>query len=123
MALNTAVSSLRCRLCRNGLLDDFEVYSRSEGPFGTQLPPVLFAYTSGYFYSKNNRHLANVIEIAGYIPESTCHNFRLLAFDDNASAGDLILIGGVFYRAACVRDISPSCRIIDLEADSVEAQN
>ena len=76
--------------------------------------------TNGYFYSRNTRHVADILEIAGEIQEKILHDNRLLQFDDNALIGDLILIRGVFYRVDFIREVYPSCRILDLEVEQVE---
>lgn len=120
LALCTSVHSLKCRLCRNGLLGEYEVYSRETDRFGVPGQPQLYAFTNGYFYSRNTRHVADILEIAGEIQEKILHDNRLLQFDDNALIGDLILIRGVFYRVDFIREVYPSCRILDLEVEQVE---
>ena len=115
MALSHSVSSLRCRLCRSGLLTDYEVYCLPQGQFGLPGEPVLIEHTRGYFYQKNIRHFAEILEIAGDLAGRSDANGRLLAFDDNAAAGDLILIDGTFYRVCHVREVYPPCRILGLE--------
>ncbi len=120
MSLGSSIDSLRCRLCRNCLLHEYEVYSRQTDPFGAPAQPALYAFTKGYFYFKNKRHYAGILEIAGNIHSKNNYDARLLQFDRNASVGDLILIDGTFYRAASVREITPLCRIIDLEVEPIE---
>lgn len=123
MSLIHSIDALRCRLCRNSLLGEYEVYSRTDGQFGIPQAPVLCGSTVGYFFSKNSRHSAEVLEIAGNIAMNTLHSYRLLAFDGNASAGSLLLIGNVFYRVSFVREITQSCRILELEVESIEASS
>lgn len=120
MALGNSIASLKCSLCRNGLIGQYEVYSRETDRFGTPGQPRLYALTSGYFYSKHTRHVSEILEIAGDICERTRHDFKLLAFDNNASPGDLVRINGSFYRVAFIREIVSSCRILDLEAERIE---
>ena len=113
MALSESIDALRCRLCRNGLLREFEVYARETDRFGVPGRPALYAYTRGYFYSKHMRHLAEILEIAGNISERTGHSFRFLQFDDHAIAGDLILIGGSRRADGLRREnarLSAACR-------------
>ena len=123
MALCSTIDSLRCRLCRNSLLGEYEVYSRETDSFGLPGPPQLYAFTVGYFYSKHTRHYAEVLEIAGDLHEKTGHDRRLLQFDENASVGDLILIDGVFYRVDFIRDIYSCCRLLELKEETVEADS
>ena len=120
MALCNSIASLRCSLCRNRLLGEYEVYSRETDRFGMPSPPQLYAFTCGYFYAGSTRHYSEILEIAVDIRGKTAHGFRLLQFDDNASLGDLILIGGTFYRVSFIREIYSSCRLLDLEAETVE---
>ena len=123
LALCSSIHSLKCRLCRNGLLGDYEVYSRETDSFGVPGTPQLFACTTGYFYSKHTRHHSGVLELAGEIHEKTGHDFRMLVFDDNAAVGDLLLIDGTFYRVDSARDIYSSCRLLDLEVERIESAN
>ncbi len=123
MSFINSVNSLRCTLCRNRLLGDYEVYSLPDGQFGVPGEPVYHSCTNGYFYAKNQRHLAEVLEIAGELTERTQHNYRLLTFDDAAQVGHLVLVAGVFYRVDNVRNILSSCRILELEVYHYAAAN
>lgn len=123
MALSHSVDALRCRLCRNGLLTEYGVYSRNTDAFGIPGQPQLHASTWGYFYAKNRRHFADVLEIAGNIASRTAQDHRLLAFDSNAPEGDLVLINGVFYRVASVREITQTCRFLTLEEEHFETSD
>lgn len=116
-SLTAGIYALRCNLCRNGLLTDYDVYRREEDENGVPGPPALADVTSGYLYSKSVRHLAEVLEIAGDIAERSRQGLRLLAFDGNAGTGDLLDVGGVLYRVSHVADVLSLCRILDLEAD------
>ncbi len=120
MSLTHSISSLRCRLCRNGLLNEYEVYDRETDPFGVPLEPVRRAYTWGYFFAKNKRHYADVLEMAGNIASRTDHDHKLLTFDNHADVGNLVRINGVFYRVTFTGEITPDCRILDLEVDQFE---
>ena len=122
MALCDSIHSLKCRLCRNGLLRDYEVYSRETDEFGVPGEPELFECTTGYFYTKNTRHYSGILEIAGEIQERKGHDFHMLVFDDNARCDNLILIDGTFYRVDSEREIYSSCRLLDLEAERIESQ-
>ena len=121
MSLSHSIDALRCRLCRNGLLTEYGVYSRETDSFGIPGNPVLSAYTWGYFYEKNKRHYADVLEIAGSISSHSAQDHQLLAFDGNASEGDLVLIHDGFYRVASIREIVPDCRIFTLEVEHIAA--
>lgn len=123
MTVFDGISSLRCRLCRNGLLREYEVYTRDSDALGVPLAPAFFSYTSGYFYWKNSRHIAGILELAGEIPQKSKYDAHMLVFDDNASVGDLILIDGVYYRVNYAREIFSSCRILDLEGERVEGSD
>ena len=120
MYLTDTLCSLRCHLCRRGLLGSYQVYRRQEGQFGLPGSPVLHAATSGYFFAKRTRHYDEVLEIAGDLAERVKHDFRLLAFDDHAALNDLILIADVFYRVVFVRDLAASCRLLELEEEHCE---
>lgn len=120
-SLTAGIYALRCNLCRNGLLTDYDVYRREEDEHGVPGAPVLVEVTSGYLYSKSVRHLAEILEIAGDIAGGTRHGLRLLAFDGNAEVDDLIDVAGVFYRVSHVADVLSLCRILDLEADGYAA--
>lgn len=120
LALSHCIDSLRCSLCRNGLLAQYGVYSRPTDRFGVPGQPLLSATATGFFYSKNTRHFPDILEIAGNIGSGRRYDFRLLEFGCVASDHSLILIDGSFFRVAQIRVISPSCRILDLEADCSE---
>ena len=123
MSLSCSMNSIRCALCRKGLLKVYEVYTLTYGQFGLPGEPVLCGHTRGYFYPKNSRHYGEVLEIAGDLPEKSGHGFRLLAFDDNAFYGSLIMINGIFYRVEYVRETVPPCRILDLEVCRIAASH
>ena len=123
MPLRNSINSLRCTLCRNGLLDDYDVYTTQTGQFGVPGEPVLYARTNGYFYAKNQRHFAEVIEIAGDLAEKNRHNNRMIVFDDTAQPGNLVLVGGTFYRVDNIRVIMEPCRILELEVYHFAAAN
>ena len=123
MSLSHRIESLRCRLCRNGLLTGFGVYSRNTDSFGIPGVPQLRSHTLGYFYARNRRHFAGVLEIAGSIASRTAYDHQLLAFDGNASAGDLVLISNVFYRVESIRDITQNCHILTLEVEQIETSD
>ena len=54
------------------------MYSRDTDSFGIPGAPELYAYTRGYFFAKNKRHLADILEIAGHISAGTAHERKLL---------------------------------------------
>ena len=121
--LRKKTGRLRCVLCRNGLLRGYEVYSREAGAFGVPGVPVLYAFTFGYFFMKNKRRFADILEMAGNIPARSSHDHMLLAFDENAAKDDLILADGEFFRVSFIREIGSGCRILELEVEPVEASH
>ena len=123
MSYSNCVSALRCNLCRNGLIAAYDVYQRGTDASGVPGEPVFLDVTNGYLFSKNTRHMAEFLEIAGDLPQRGRRDFRLLVFDDVAQPDDLILIGGIFYRVDAVTDILSLCRVLDLEEDSYAAQD
>lgn len=109
---------LKCRLCRRGLLQKYNVYDLPE-----EGAPILYSVVNGYFYRKGSRHSAEVLEIAGNLSEKSAYTCRMIAFanDDGTpgcKVGDLIEVGGIgktVYKVAETNEIYDICYVLELE--------
>lgn len=100
---------LRCALCRRGLLSDYTVYALSGGV------PQVVGTVKGCFYRKGERHVAEVIAVAGNIPGRSGSYCRLIVFDWSGGTGRLVKVGEEYYRVTQARDVASVCMVLELE--------
>ena len=64
---NTArkINRLRCVLCREMLLQVYNVYDVPVDEYGAQGAPVLYTTVNGFYYAKGSRLGSFALEIAG----------------------------------------------------------
>lgn len=110
---------LRCRLCAGGLLQSYALYRVSTDAFGAVGMPAAYGRISGYFYAASAVRSGEVLAVAGELTEKVRHSYRMLAFDDSGAVGDLVSVGGAFYRMAAQWDYPGDCRIWELEVYAV----
>lgn len=115
MSIQNSVSRLRCNLCRRGLMNRFDLYRMDTGAFGAVGTPVLYDCVDGYFYDKNTRYSAEVLEIAGNLTGQIMHSCRMLVFENKGQADDLFHIDDTWYRVSVIRVILGALRILELE--------
>ena len=105
---NTArrINRLRCVLCREGLLQTYNV--------GT---PVLYTTVTGFYYAKGSRLGSFALEIAGNLLKGGGKTRRLLTFDSpvTCKVGDLVSIGDAFYRMTAIESVYGLYHVIELE--------
>lgn len=109
---------LRCVLCRNGLLQVYNVYDVPVDEYGAQGVPVLYTTVKGFYYAKGSRLGSFALEIAGNLLKGSGMTRRLMTFDEpvTCKVGDLVLIGGVFYRMTAIESVYDLYHVIELEA-------
>ena len=110
---------LRCRLCAGGLLSTYDLYRMSTDDFGAVGTPVAYGVLRGYFYGASAARSGDVLAVAGELPEKARRSYRMLVFDDGGAVGDLVKVGGVFYRMAARWEYPGGCYIWELEAYAV----
>ncbi len=112
------ICRLRCVLCRNGLLQVYNVYDVPVDEYGAQGVPVLYTTVKGFYYAKGLRLGSFALEIAGNLLKGGGRTRRLMTFDDpiTCKVGDLVLIGGVFYRMTAIESVYDLYHVIELEA-------
>lgn len=110
---------LRCRLCAGGLLQTYNLYRMSTDDFGAVGTPVAYGVIRGYFYGVSAARSGNVLAVAGELAERVRRSYRMLVFDDDGAVGDLVKVGGVFYRMAARWEYPGGCYIWELEADAL----
>ena len=111
------ICQLRCVLCRNGLLQSYNVYDVPVDEYGAEGTPVLYTTVRGFYYAKGSRLGSFALEIAGNLLKGGGKTRRLMTFDDpvTCKVGDLVLIGGVFYRMTAIESVYDLYHVIDLE--------
>lgn len=112
------ICRLRCVLCREGLLQTYNVYDVPVDEYGAQGVPVLYTTVKGFYYAKGSRLGSFALEIAGNLLKGGGKTRRLLTFDNplTCKVGDLVLIGGVFYRMTAIESVYDLYHVIELEA-------
>ncbi len=110
MTMSERGRRLKCRLCRRGLLQEYEVYTLSDGGV-----PVLATVVNGWFYRKGSWHRSEVIEIAGNIGEHTASMIRLMVFDEVCQVGYLVRVENVYYRITGIKSVDGLGNVLDLE--------
>ena len=112
---------LRCVLCRNGLLQVYNVYDVPVDEYGAEGTPVLYTTVRGFYYAKDSRSRSLALEIAGNLLKGGGRTRRLMTFDDpvTCKVGDLVLIGGAFYRMTAIEAVYDLYHVIELEARDV----
>ena len=112
------ICRLRCVLCREGLLQTYNVYDVPVDEYGAQGVPVLYSTVKGFYYAKGSRLGSFALEIAGNLLKGGGKTRRLLTFDNplTCKVGDLVLIGGVFYRMTAIESVYDLYHVIELEA-------
>lgn len=111
------ICRLRCVLCREGLLLRYNVYDVPVDEYGAEGTPVLYTTVKGFYYAKGSRLGSFALEIAGNLLKGGGKTRRLMTFDDpvTCKVGDLVLIGGVFYRMTAIESVYDLYHVIDLE--------
>ena len=115
------ICRLRCVLCRNGLLQVYNVYDVPVDAYGAEGTPVLYTTVRGFYYAKDSRSRSLALEIAGNLLKGGGRTRRLMTFDDpvTCKVGDLVLIGGAFYRMTAIEAVYDLYHVIELEARDV----
>ena len=116
---NTArrINRLRCVLCREGLLQTYNVYDVPVDEFGAQGVPVLYTTVKGFYYAKGSRLGSFALEIAGTLLKGSGKTRRLLTFDNplTCKVGDLVSIGAAFYKMTAIESVYDLYHVIELE--------
>ena len=116
---NTAkrISRLRCVLCREGLLQSYNVYDVPVDEYGAEGTPVLYTTVKGFYYAKGSRLGSFALEIAGNLLKGGGKTRRLLTFDSpvTCKVGDLVSIGDAFYRMTAIESVYGLYHVIELE--------
>ena len=116
---NTArrINRLRCVLCREGLLQTYNVYDVPVDEFGAQSVPVLYTTVKGFYYAKGSRLGSFALEIAGTLLKGSGKTRRLLTFDNplTCKVGDLVSIGAAFYKMTAIESVYDLYHVIELE--------
>ena len=108
---------LRCVLCRNGLLQVYNVYDVPVDEYGAQGVPVLYTTVKGFYYAKGSRLGSFALEIAGNLLKGGGKTRRLLTFDNpvTCKVGDLVSIGAAFYKMTAIESVYGLYHVIELE--------
>ena len=111
------ICRLRCVLCREGLLQTYNVYDVPVDEFGAQGVPVLYTTVKGFYYAKGSRLGSFALEIAGTLLKGSGKTRRLLTFDNpvTCKVGDLVSIGDAFYRMTAIESVYGLYHVIELE--------
>ena len=112
------INRLRCVLCRNGLLQTYNVYDVPVDDYGAQGTPVLYTTVTGFYYAKGSRLGSFALEIAGNLLKGGGKTRRLMTFDDplTCKVGDFVSIGDAFYRMTAMESVYDLYHVIELEA-------
>ena len=115
------ICRLRCVLCREGLLQTYNVYDVPVDEFGAQGVPVLYTTVKGFYYAKGSRLGSFALEIAGNLLKGGGKTRRLLTFDNplTCKVGDLVSIGAAFYKMTAIESVYDLYHVIELEARDV----
>ena len=111
------ICRLRCVLCRNGLLQVYNVYDVPVDEFGAQGVPVLYTTVKGFYYAKGSRLGSFALEIAGNLLKGGGKTRKLLTFDNpvTCKVGDLVSIGAAFYKMTAIESVYGLYHVIELE--------
>ena len=111
------ICRLRCVLCREGLLQTYNVYDVPVDEYGAQGVPVLYTTVKGFYYAKGSRLGSFALEIAGNLLKGGGKTRRLLTFDSpvTCKVGDLVSIGDAFYRMTAIESVYGLYHVIELE--------
>ena len=111
------ICRLRCALCREGLLQTYNVYDVPVDEYGAQGVPVLYTTVKGFYYAKGSRLGSFALEIAGNLLKGGGKTRRLLTFDSplTCKVGDLVSIGAAFYRMTAIESVYGLYHVIELE--------
>lgn len=116
---NTArrINRLRCVLCREGLLQNYNVYDVPVDEYGAEGTPVLYTFVKGFYYAKGSRLGSFALEIAGNLLKGSGKTRKLLTFDNpvTCKVGDLVSIGDAFYRMTAIESVYDLYYVIELE--------
>ena len=116
---NTArrINRLRCVLCREGLLQTYNVYDVPVDDYGAEGTPVLYTSVKGFYYAKGARLGSFALEIAGNLLKGSGKTRKLLTFDNpvTCKVGDLVSIGDTFYRMTAIESVYDLYNVIELE--------
>ena len=110
------ICRLRCVLCREGLLQTYNVYDVPVDEFGAQGVPVLYSTVKGFYYAKGSRLGSFALEIAGNLLKGGGKTRRLLTFDNpvTCKVGDLVSIGAAFYKMTAIESVYGLYHVIEL---------
>ena len=111
------ICRLRCVLCREGLLQTYNVYDVPVDEFGAQGVPVLYSTVKGFYYAKGSRLGSFALEIAGNLLKGGGKTRRLLTFDSpvTCKVGDLVSIGAAFYKMTAIESVYGLYHVTELE--------
>ena len=111
------ICRLRCVLCREGLLQTYNVYDVPVDEYGAQGTPVLYTTVKGFYYAKGSRLGSFALEIAGNLLKGSGKTRKLLTFDNpvTCKVGDLVSIGAAFYRMTAIEPVYDLYHVIELE--------
>ena len=111
------ICRLRCVLCREGLLQSYNVYDVPVDEYGAEGTPVLYTTVKGFYYAKGSCLGSFALEIAGNVTKSGDKTRRLLTFDNpvTCKVGDLVSIGDAFYRMIAIESVYDLYHVIELE--------
>ena len=111
------ICRLRCVLCREGLLQTYNVYDVPVDEYGAQGVPVLYTTVKGFYYAKGSRLGSFALEIAGNLLKGGGKTRRLLTFDSpvTCKVGDLVSIGAAFYKMTAIESVYGLYHVIELE--------
>ena len=109
---NTArrINRLRCVLCREGLLQTYNVYDVPVDDYGAEETPVLYTTVKGFYYAKGSRLGSFALEIAGNLIKGGGKTRRLLTFDNPVTS-----IGDAFYKMTAIESVYGLYHVIELE--------
>ena len=115
--MRNKICRLRCALCREGLLQTYNVYDVPVDDYGAEGTPVLYTTVKGFYYAKGSRLGSFALEIAGNLLKGGGKTRRLLTFDNplTCKVGDLVSIGDAFYRMTAIESVYDLYHVIELE--------
>ena len=107
-------------LCREGLLQTYNVYDVPVDDYGAEGTPVLYTTVTGFYYAKGSRLGSFALEIAGNLLKGSGKTRKLLTFDDpiTCKVGDLVSVGDAFYRMTAIESVYDLYHVIELESSS-----
>lgn len=118
--MRNKICRLRCALCREGLLQTYNVYDVPVDDYGAEGTPVLYTTVTGFYYAKGSRLGSFALEIAGNLLKGGGKTRRLLTFDNplTCKVGDLVSIGDAFYRMTAIESVYDLYHVIELAVSS-----